>query len=166
MRPFAWEDAAHLFGWFPDEAAVVAWAGPSTQYPLDQRQLAGMLADPNRTIWTPTLAGEVAGHFQLFYDRRRRTMRLGRFTIAPGLRGRGLATPLVRLAAGLAFAEPDVQRMELQVYEHNLPARAAYTRAGFTLDGILREDLPVVSGGETRVWSTGVMSLLRSEWRG
>ncbi len=140
------------------------WGGPGMRWPVKAVQFAVMQAEPNRSLWTPTLAGQIAGHFQLFHDRRRRTMRLGRFTLAPPLRGRRLATPLVELAAGLAFGNPDVHRMELQVYQGNVAAQAAYLRAGFTLEGVLREDVPVVSGGQTVLWSTGIMSLLRFEW--
>ncbi len=113
----------------------------------------------------PTLDGALAGHFQLFRDERRRTVRLGRFGLAPLLRGRGLATPMAQIAARMAFiGDAEVHRMELHVYTGNLAAQAAYRRAGFTLEGVMREDLPVTVSGRTELWSTGVMSLLRPEW--
>lgn len=164
MRPFDPADEASVVSWIPDEAAAVRWGGPGVRWPVDAAQFAVMRADRDRTLWTPTLGDEIAGHFQLFHDRRRRTMRLGRVLLAPQLRGRRLGTPLVRLAARLAFEHPDVHRMELHVYQGNVAAQAAYVRAGFTLEGVMREDVPVVSGGQTVLWSTGIMSLLRSEW--
>lgn len=163
-RRFDPAEAPLVASWVADEAEAVRWGGPGMRWPVDDAQFAAMLAEPDRSVWTATLGAEIAGHFQLFHDRRRRTMRLGRFTIAPQFRGRRLATPLVELAAGLAFGNPDVHRMELQVYKGNMPAQAAYTRAGFTLEGTLREDVPVLAGGQTVFWSTGIMSLLRSEW--
>lgn len=164
IQPFDPAEAAVVASWVPDEAAAVRWGGPGMRWPVGEAQFAVMRADPDRSLWTATLGGRIAGHFQLFHDHRRCTVRLGRFTIAPDLRGRRLATPLVEKAAGMAFATPDVHRLELHVYQDNLTAQAAYRRAGFTLEGMLREDVPVVRGGRTEFWSTCVMSLLRSEW--
>lgn len=164
VRPFQLADAATVQSWFADEAAVVVWGGSPVRWPLDDAQIAVMRADPNRSLWTAIADGAICGHFQLFHDRRSRTVRLGRVGIAPALRGRGLAVPMLRIAAERAFADPAVHRIELHVYEHNTPARATYARLGYTLEGMLRENLPVVSGGETMLWSTMIMSLLRPEW--
>ncbi|GAC1342077.1 MAG: GNAT family protein [Acetobacteraceae bacterium] len=160
-RPFEPADAATLAHWFPDLAAATTWAGPAALFPVDAAQLARMHADPVRTLWTVTRAGRIAGHFQLAHDRRCRLVRLGRVALAPELRGQGLARELVRLAVDLAFGgDPDLHRIELHVYENNIAARAAYTKAGFQLEGVLRENIPV--GDE--LWSTAVMALLRREW--
>ena len=85
--------------------------------------------------------------------------------IDPRLRGRGLGTALARLACAIAFAaDPLLHRVELQVYEHNAAARAAYASAGFTIEGILRDDVPVRAAGEIVAWSTVLMAVLRPEW--
>ncbi|MBV8915617.1 MAG: GNAT family N-acetyltransferase [Acetobacteraceae bacterium] len=164
-RPFDPAEAAVVSSWIHDEADAVAWGGPGVHYPLDESQWAQMLADPARTLWTPTLDGGLAGHFQLARDPRRNAVRLGRVAIAPGLRGRRLGTALARLACALAFrADPALHRVELQVYEHNAAARAAYAAAGLTTEGVMREDVPVRSNGQLAVWSTVIMAVLRPEW--
>lgn len=166
-RPFEPEEAAIVSSWIADEAGAVAWGGPPVRYPVDPAQWAPMLADPARTCWTPVLDGAMAGHFQLFHDARRRTVRLGRVAIAPALRGSGLGSALAALACRIAFTrDPALHRVELQVYEHNTRARRAYVRAGFSVEGILREDVPVTSEARTEFWSTVLMAILRSEWEG
>ncbi len=101
------------------------------------------------------------GHFQLGFEPRTRQAFLGRVIIGPPHRGRGLALPLTELAAARAFARPWVHRIELRVYEHNAPAIAAYRRAGFVLEGVRRECMPV--GGA--FWNSAVMGLLRRDWQ-
>jgi RimJ/RimL family protein N-acetyltransferase len=161
VRPFEPAEWPVVASWVLDEAGAVAWGGPWVTWPVDQAQFERMMTDPVRTLWTPTLGGVLAGHFQLAADERRRTARLGRVAIAPELRGRGLGTALARAACDIAFRrDPVLHRVELQVYEHNAPARAAYRRAGFSVEGILREDVPVASA----VWSTILMAVLRPEW--
>ena len=95
VRPFDPADEASVVSWIPDEAAAVRWGGPGMRWPVDAAQFAVMRADPDRTLWTPTLGDEIAGHFQLFHDRRRRTMRLGRVRSRRSSAAAGWATPLV-----------------------------------------------------------------------
>jgi RimJ/RimL family protein N-acetyltransferase len=72
---------------------------------------------------------------------------------------------MVRMAVDLAFRrDPALHRVELQVYAQNAPARAAYARAGFVLEGVLREDVPVCSAGRLEFWSSALMAVLRAEW--
>jgi RimJ/RimL family protein N-acetyltransferase len=164
-RPFDPAEIGLVAAWFPDEAAAVRWGGPNVHWPVDTAQFAAMQADPARTLWTVTLEGGLAGHFQFYDDRRRRTVRIGRVGLAPELRGRGLGSQLARLATGLAFSrDQGVHRVELHVYATNTVARAAYERAGFTLEGILREDVPMLCGERTEFWSTAIMGLLRADW--
>jgi len=165
VRPFDPAEAETVAAWITDEAAAVAWGGPGVRWPVDGAQWAAMLADPRRTLWTPTLDGALAGHFQLASDPRRRSLRMGRVAIAPELRGRGLGTALARVACDIGFGrDGGLHRVELQVYEHNARARSAYLRAGFSVEGALREDVPVTSGDRTEVWTTMLMGILRREW--
>ena len=62
---------------------------------------------------------------------------------------------------GVAFDELGLHRVDLIAFDFNRPALACYERAGFRLEGQLREDTLV--GGEW--WSTSLMSILEEEWR-
>ncbi|MFH0750751.1 MAG: GNAT family N-acetyltransferase, partial [Chloroflexota bacterium] len=64
------------------------------------------------------------------------------YWLAPGARGRGLATRAVRLLVEWAFADPALERLELLTLVGNeAPGRVAL-RAGFRREGILRRYLP------------------------
>jgi RimJ/RimL family protein N-acetyltransferase len=64
------------------------------------------------------------------------------YWLAPGARGRGLATRAVRLITGWAFADPALQRLELMTLVGNDASGRVALRAGFRFEGILRRYLP------------------------
>jgi signal transduction histidine kinase len=64
------------------------------------------------------------------------------YWLAPGARGRGLATRAVRLVAAWAFADPVLERLELTTLVGNDPSGRVALRAGFRREGILRRFLP------------------------
>jgi RimJ/RimL family protein N-acetyltransferase len=80
--------------------------------------------------------------------------------VAPAARGRGLAVPMLRLVLERAFAWPEIERVELNVYTWNTPAIRAYARLGFVHEGVRRSSVKV---GPER-WDTAIMGLLRAEW--
>lgn len=62
---------------------------------------------------------------------------LSYFTI-PARRGEGIATRAARLAAGFAFGELQLERLEIRVETDNVASRAVAQGAGFRFEGILR----------------------------
>jgi len=64
------------------------------------------------------------------------------YWLAPGARGRGLATRAVRLLAAWAFADPALERLELMTRVGNEASGRVALRAGFRREGILRRYLP------------------------
>ncbi|WP_342107091.1 GNAT family protein [Methylobacterium sp. SI9] len=75
--------------------------------------------------------------------------------------GRGLGSALLRETLRHGFTTRDAHRIELMVYVDNARARAAYAKAGFREDGILREIRRTAEGGFR---SMVLMSILRPEW--
>jgi len=107
------------------ELAALGWAdGDHATFVIEDRStglLAGMLGlDP----------GAVPGRASVGY------------WLAPGDRGRGLATRAVRLVAGWAFADPRLERLELMTLVGNDASGRVALRAGFRREGILRHYLP------------------------
>ena len=84
-----------------------------------------------------------------------------RVALAPGARGRGLGTEVTRLVTACAFAA-GLHRVELQVYAHNPRAQRAYEKAGFRVEGRLREVL--LQDG--RRIDALVMAALATGWTG
>lgn len=60
--------------------------------------------------------------------------------VDPAVRGRGIAQALVE-AACAAARDGGARRMTLRVLGHNLPARRLYERCGFTVEGVLPEEM-------------------------
>ncbi len=63
------------------------------------------------------------------------------YWLAPGVRGRGLATRAVRLVAAWAFTDPSLERLELLTLVGNDASGRVALRAGFRREGILRRYL-------------------------
>ncbi len=63
------------------------------------------------------------------------------YWLAPGARGRGLATRAVRLLAAWAFEDPYLVRLELMTLVGNDASGRVALRAGFRREGILRRHL-------------------------
>lgn len=177
LRPFSTSDYALLASWFNSQAEVVQWGGSHVSYPLAPADMDAMLSEgqarpPTRRCWMACRDGREdqgngqalplpVGHAQLAYDWHDGNARLGRVAIAPGARGQGLARPMVALMIDEAFRTPGIERLELNVYMFNTPAIRTYEGLGFTLEGVRRS---ATRAGDAR-WDTGMMGLLRSEWR-
>ncbi|MCR3762633.1 GNAT family N-acetyltransferase [Pseudomonas aeruginosa] len=115
---------------------------------------------PLRLLWSACRDGEVIGHCQLLFDRRNGVARLARIALAPTARGQGLGLRMLDALLAEAFADTDIERVELNVYDWNSAARHLYRRAGFREEGLRRSATRV---GRER-WNVVLMGLLRQEW--
>lgn len=155
-----------LCGWFESETELVQWGGPLLSFPLTGDQLRAMLAEgetspPGRLCWMAEQDQSWIGHAQLGFDWRNGNALLARVAVAPHARGRGLAAPMLSLLLDQAFARPEIERVELNVYAWNTPAIRCYERLGFRAEGVRRSATRVA--GER--WDTTIMGLLRPEWQ-
>jgi RimJ/RimL family protein N-acetyltransferase len=169
LLPFSRQDFSRLVGWADSAEFLMQWAGPIFTHPLDKAQLEKYVQaaegdPPSRRIFKAVATGseEVIGHIELNnIDRRNRSAMVSRVLVDPARRGQGFGVELVRKAVELGFGELQLHRLELYVFDFNEAAIVCYRRAGFSVEGRLRESRRV--GGE--YWSLYVMSLLESEWR-
>lgn len=164
LTPFTPAHFRLLLDWFPTHAELVQWGGPPLEFPLSRDQLERMLAEgssdpPARLCWMAESEGTTVGHVQLGFDWRNGNALLSRVAIAPDMRGRRLASPLIALAIERAFRFEGIERLELNVYTWNTPAIRTYERSGFVLEGVRRASALV--DGER--WDTAMMSLLRRD---
>lgn len=72
----------------------------------------------------------------------------------------GLGTEAVKLILRVGFGTLNLNRVFLRVYAENLRAKRAYEKAGFVLEGTLRQ--AVYKHG--KYGDIHIMSVLRSEW--
>lgn len=85
-----------------------------------------------------------------------------RIDLVEQYRGRGLGPEAIGLMLAHLFDEVGLHRVGLEVYAFNPRAQRSYEKAGFVVEGRVRESL--LWDGE-RV-DTVLMGLLRADWRG
>nr|WP_281386554.1 GNAT family protein [Jiangella mangrovi] len=84
-----------------------------------------------------------------------------RIDLVESYRGRGIGPEAIELMLAHLFEEVGLHRVDLEVYAFNPRAQRSYEKAGFVVEGRLRESL--LWDGE-RV-DTIVMGLLRTDWQ-
>ncbi|OGN88106.1 MAG: hypothetical protein A2X23_11040 [Chloroflexi bacterium GWC2_73_18] len=75
--------------------------------------------------------------------------------------GRGYGTEATELMLRLAFERLGLHRVGLSVFEFNERAIRSYDKAGFRVDGRLRDAI----WRDGRYWDEIIMSVLENEWR-
>jgi RimJ/RimL family protein N-acetyltransferase len=75
--------------------------------------------------------------------------------------GAGAGSALLRGVLDRLYTETDVNRIDLDVFLGNDRARRAYEKAGFVVEGILRDYHRAADGSFSSMW---LMSILRSDW--
>jgi RimJ/RimL family protein N-acetyltransferase len=169
LQPFGREDFRRLIEWSPTPEFLMQWAGPFFTFPLDEAQLESYLQSaredpPVRYIYrvVDTDTGSVVGHIELgTISLPHRTATVHRVLVGdPACRGKGIGEEMVRRIQEIAFGQMGLHRLELVVFDFNEPARRCYEKAGFQVEGRLRECRRV---GDA-YWSLYVMGMLEGEW--
>lgn len=93
-------------------------------------------------------------------DMRNRTADFGISIGEPDARGKGYGTETTQLVLDYAFTGLGLHNVLLTVFEFNLPAIRAYTKAGFNEFGRRRES--IFMGG--KLWDNIYMECLSTEW--
>jgi RimJ/RimL family protein N-acetyltransferase len=83
-----------------------------------------------------------------------------RIALAEAGRDRGLGTEATRLIVGHGFERLGLHRISLRVFAFNPRARRAYERAGFVVEGVLRDALRYDGAWVDEI----MMSILAPEW--
>jgi RimJ/RimL family protein N-acetyltransferase len=105
-------------------------------------------------------AGEVAGFTLLQdFDDSDRKVHLKRIAVREP--GEGLGSILLQAVLDHVFSTTDVNRIDLDVFLGNDRARRAYEKAGFALEGVMREYHRNSDGSFSSMW---LMSVLRRDW--
>lgn len=133
LEPFAEEDFQRLISWIDDRKSLVLFAGTIFEFPLTEVQLQRYLEEKDRTAFRvrEQQSGKIIGHAEMLRVEGN-MIRLCRILVGEQeFRGRGFGREIVSLLLKQAFAFPEVEVVELNVYEQNHSARRCYERAGF-----------------------------------
>jgi RimJ/RimL family protein N-acetyltransferase len=130
-------------------------AEPAQQpFVIDVRAEA-LQVDASDPAWTP--AG-VCGLHAL--DWVARSAEIGIFVGPAALRGAGYGTDVVRTLVSWCFRTLNLHRVHLRVFEDNAPGVRCYEKAGFRVEGRLRQS----RFQDGRYIDTLLMAVLRDEW--
>ena len=165
LRPARPADADEMAKWFVDLTDLATWGGPEVRFPLTAEQMAAWIAEganpTPRLCFTAIDADDrPVGHVEFLHDPTKRWARLGRFAVAPELRGRGFGRALFEHAVGYAFTELDVEHLALAVVPENQRARRLYLSAGFRDEGTMPGEWMVAGKPYVMI----LMGLIRSDW--
>lgn len=166
LEPFRPDDTGRLQEWVRTPEELMRWTGAGLAFPLDRAQMEAVLqraAASGGSVWRVCENGRTVGHVELHPDRGHPTATIARVLVAPGDRGRGLATETILRVVEIGFDRRGLHRLELRVLATNAAAVACYRRAGFRVEGRLRESRLTADG---RRLDTLVMGLLATDPRG
>ncbi len=126
-----------LNAWVTDDAFLRRFAGPGLRRPLAFEQLVAPSDDTCIAFAvTDGASGRTIGHAQLRgIDRARRSCRIARVLLDPGLQGRGLGGELVNALIDYASSSLGMVEITLNVYPDNVAAVRCYERCGFAFTG-------------------------------
>jgi RimJ/RimL family protein N-acetyltransferase len=165
LRPARPEDAEAMVRWFVDLTELAKWGGPDVRFPLTSDQLAAWIDEGSRPMprvcYTAVDSdGRPVGHVEFRRDPARKWARLGRFAVAPVLRGQGFGRALFEHAVLMAFTELGVEHLALAVATTNERAIRLYRSCGFSDEGAVSESRTA----EGRSYLMQTMGLVRPGW--
>jgi [ribosomal protein S5]-alanine N-acetyltransferase len=162
IAPLGFEHADKMFRWMTDPAVsenLGLRSAPSME--KTQSWLRHAIEDPNMRGYAIWAGGHHVGN--LIFDRIDSYLASARLSIyvgEPGARGKGVGLTAVRLGLAEAFGSLSLHKVWLTVHIHNLPAIRAYLRAGFVMEGILRDEFRL----NGRLVAAFYMGILREEF--
>ncbi len=133
IEPFTEEDFERLISWIDSRESLVLFAGSLFEYPLTKEQLQEYVAKKERKVFKIREAEsqKVIGHAEIMKPGAHQK-RLCRILIGEkDLRGKGYCSRIISLLLNMAFEDVEIQKVDLNVYDHNLPAIKCYEKAGF-----------------------------------
>ena len=167
---FEQSDFKQLIDWIESPQFLLQWGGPAFDFPLTINQLEKYIekanSDNSDTLIYKVIDKEtknVIGHISLGrIDRKNKSARVGKVLVGDkNVRGKGIGKQMIKQILNIAFDELHLHRVNLGVYDFNVPATASVTKkAGFIKEGLLRDS---AKNGE-EYWSSWEMSILENEW--
>ena len=160
LRPWQADDAGAVARAL-DDPAVVRWTGLPSRPALEwvTRTYPGRWADGTGAAFAvlDATTGELLGGVDLHgVDEDDATAEVGWFTVAAARR-RGVGTEAVQVLCRWAFGAAGLHRLTAQVEVGNWASRALAEKAGFTVEGVLR-DAPAPGGRRADTWLAALLA--------
>jgi RimJ/RimL family protein N-acetyltransferase len=159
---FTQADFSRLISWVKSAEELMAFAGPNFKFPLNVAQLEAYLADnkshPFKVIDKAT--NTVIGHAEVALAEDGNA-KLCRILIGDEqFRGKGLGQEITQQLLEYAFREFDLERIELNVFDWNLPAIKCYEKVGFVVNPSITRQREV----NGKKWNAINMQIQKADW--
>lgn len=145
LRELREADLPALTRWWRDPTVAVFndRIQPRPDGPLEEmfRGWSGNSTSGGAGFCVETLEGELIGHVALWGADVRNRCATFAVVIGPEHQSRGMGTEATRLMVDFGFNELGLHRIELAVNADNTRGIAAYRKAGFEQEGVLRSKL-------------------------
>ncbi|WP_112182565.1 GNAT family N-acetyltransferase [Paraliobacillus zengyii] len=172
LEYFTEDDFEQLIEWNngTSPAFLLQWAGPTFIFPLSKSQLSTYLEDSNQQDATKLVykvidvqSGRTIGHISLGnIDYRNKSARIGKVLVGDtSMRGKGTGELMIKAIVKIGFEDLHLHRLSLGVFDFNIGAINCYKKAGFLIDGLLRDYRKM----NDQYWSLYEMSILETEWQ-
>lgn len=163
LRPYRWQDLDDILAYATDDVWArflpVPW--PYTRRDGERFLASQVLLDPEQeSCWAVVADGHVVGGVNLRRSREHLLAELG-YALARPLWGRGLGTEAVCAVVHAAFdTDPALNRLRAIVDARNVASCRVLDKAGFTREGVLRQNRMFRGVPMDEVW----YGMLRDEW--
>lgn len=170
LQFFTRDDFEHLLKCSNSAEYLMQWAGTGFTYPLTENQIKNYIESANdmqrsdclafKVIWKET--GQIIGHISLSkIDRVHLTARISKVIISEdNLKGKGIGLQMISEILKVGFEDLKLHRITLGVFDFNKNAMNCYEKAGFIIEGLMREVVRV----NNKYWNLYEMSILEHEW--
>jgi RimJ/RimL family protein N-acetyltransferase len=159
LRPFVPSDADAVYAACQDPE-IHRWT--TVPVPYERRHAVRYVADNSVAGWqsgagrsyavTDATTGELLGTVGLVeYDAAERTAEIG-YWVVPGARGHGVAAQASAAVARWCFGALGVARLQWLADVGNEASRRAAEKAGFTVEGVLRDRILARDGSRADAW--------------
>ena len=170
LTEFTAQDIDWLIQQINSPRLLFQWSGNRFRYPLTRFQLENHLRNANHPAVPRSHLfkayhrerNSIVGYGEIAsIQSRNRAAFLSRILITQNFRNSGLGELLVRNLLKIGFEKYNLNRIELNVFSFNHAAIQCYKRAGFVVEGTMRESCFDGTAFENEVR----MSILQKEWQ-
>jgi len=127
-------ELAEVASWASSPTEVIEWIGEDLNWPPTDDQMAALLAKQRSgqcSAWSARVSNRLVGFGALNVRHGGKVAELSHLLVKRHRHAVAIAVEVVRQLAALAFADPQMEVLRLQVYAHDTLRNRAYEQAGF-----------------------------------
>ena len=167
VRVFDSADAVNVASWFSETPFDLFLVASSFTYPVSVKDIVAFASHVDveqHKLYSVMLRSNNmhVGHFEIKNINWKHTVgTVSHVILCPDCQSKSMGKEFIDLITRIAFEVLSLDRISLSVHECNAKAIAAYEKAGYVKEGLIRDVLKY----EDKRYSLYQMGILRREWR-